>query len=495
MFKLSEKEIRHRLQKGKNYEKVLYPQLKERNDKLRVKNKELKGEVEKLQKDKKQVEKLLLELEELREIVYGRKQRERKKHKIPLPGKESRKGEKKRRGSESYRREEPKEEEVTGEIRYEIEVCPDCGGGISKMEEHLHYREDLEDLDILLKKAKKVTKRIIESGYCEICKRRKRAMDIPKQKVVIGKNIKATIVYLHVLLGLSYREIEEYLKTQYNIRISDGMISQSLEEQSDLLRPYYQGIYQDLQKERGCHYDESSWNVQGESEGNQVWVKIGVKSEKVIFWFGRNRGKGVAEKLRGNIKEEIIRDQVGISDDYGAYRNLFEHHQLCWAHPHRKLRDLAESGSLEESVRKHCVSVYEHYATIYKNVQKAKEKFDVGENKNQTEKEKKKLLAEFKKLTIPHPKDPEKLRKIRESLGARQDRYFTCLTIQGISLDNNKAERALRRIVLKRKKSFESKSQKGANVLSILYSVVFSIYWSHSSENFFHHYQTALGLS
>lgn len=498
MLKLKEEEIRQRLKKLHNYEHVLYPELKERSDKLRLKNKELKLANAELRQENKQIEKILLELEELREMIYGKKQKERRYKKVSLPGKDSRKGEKPiPRSPESYRRTEPKEEEITGEIKYELSACPSCGDNLVQKQEHTHYREDLDGLDLLLAQAKKVTKRIIESGYCKTCKKRKRALDIPEQKVTIGQNMKATIVYLHVLLGLSYREIKEYLKVHFDFELGAGMISKSLEEQADLLRPFYQKIYQDLLNEKGCHYDESIWKIQGESEGNYVWGKIGMESDKVIFWFGQSRGKGVAKKLRGEITKGNVKNQVGVSDDYASYWNLFTHHQLCWAHPHRKIRDLAESTTLEESIRKHCEKVYKQYAKLYKQARQAKQKFDSGGYKTEAERQKVKdeLKVEFDKLTIPHNKDPDKLRRIRASLRARKEKYFVFMRIKGTPLDNNKAERALRRVVLRRKKSFGSKSQKGANTLSILYSVVFSIYWSHPSEKFFKHYEKALGLN
>ncbi len=65
---------------------------------------------------------------------------------------------------------------------------------------------------------------------------------------------------------------------------------------------------------------------------------------------------------------------------------------------------------------------------------------------------------------------------MKKNLKDRKDKYFVCLYIKWVPLDNNKAERAIRKIVLKRKKSFWCMSQKWANTLSILYSVVFSIY-------------------
>lgn len=114
----------------------------------------------------------------------------------------------------------------------------------------------------------------------------------------IGQNVKAMIVYLHVLLGLSHKEVEQHLQSMFNFEISEGMITRSLEEQATLLKPYYQTICENLLAEKGCHYDESSWKVQsGQTveDGNYVWVKTGMESNEVLFWFGKNRGKGKAE--------------------------------------------------------------------------------------------------------------------------------------------------------------------------------------------------------
>ena len=62
---------------------------------------------------------------------------------------------------------------------------------------------------------------------------------------------------------------------------------------------------------------------------------------------------------------------------------------------------------------------------------------------------------------------------------------------KGIPIDNNKAERALRHLVIKRKISFGSKTQRGAETTSILASVILSLKWN-NPENWFKTY-LALG--
>jgi len=91
-------------------------------------------------------------------------------------------------------------------------------------------------------------------------------------------------------------------------------------------------------------------------------------------------------------------------------------------------------------------------------------------------------------VTVPSVHDPQKLKTIRKTLKERKERYFTFFKRPQFKLDNNKAERAVKRVVLKRKKSFGCKSQKGANVLSILYSVIFTLVETYPDENFFSHF-------
>jgi hypothetical protein len=60
-----------------------------------------------------------------------------------------------------------------------------------------------------------------------------------------------------------------------------------------------------------------------------------------------------------------------------------------------------------------------------------------------------------------------------------------------IPLDNNEAERWLRHIVLKRKTSFGSKTQKWADTMSVLYSTLLSL-WNSNPQTFFTEYKRLL---
>lgn len=164
-----------------------------------------------------------------------------------------------------------------------------------------------------------------------------------------------------------------------------------------------------------------------------------------------------------------------MTDDYGAYRKL-GNHQLCWAHLIRKFRDLAKSGELEEKTRLHCQSEYQKLCLIYDNLK----------NNRQIEKSHY-FTNELKELSKINKRDPEKLIRYKTTLLKNIPQYLTCLADSKIPLTNNQAERSLRHLVLKRKISFGSLTQRTADNLAVLLSVLMS--WKQRYQsNFFQEY-------
>jgi len=491
MVKLPENEIKKRLIEWRNLKNILYPRAKERKEILKAENKVLKKKNNRLEKEnnqnKKLLEKLMLEFEELKIMKFGKKRELNKKTDF-VANKEKKNTPKQERTKESYRRPKPKEDEITDNLRMEIKICPECGEELVNKKEHIHYREDLKNVEQIIKTAKRIVKVIIESGKCPKCGIRQSAMEVPKQEVIIGQNVRDVIVFLVVVQGQSYSEVLKSLSHLYGMKISSGELINILEGESRLVTPYYEHIFKTLLNE-SCHYDETTWKTRNMgkeiSGGNYCWLKIGVNTENRIIWFGKSRGKQVAEDLRG-----VKKNSIGVSDDYGSYKNLFDYHQLCWAHPNRKLRDLAENKNIEKKTKKVCKKTYKDFQKIYKKARQASEKLKndcwTDERKKQEKEKLKKLFATLYKIT---ENDPEKLKTIRKTLEKREEKYFTFFDYPELPLDNNKAERAIRKIVIKRKKSLGSKSAKGANILSVLYSVVFSMLESNPNKNFFELYK------
>lgn len=492
-MKLTKKEIKKRMIELRNLKKM-YANADQKRSSLKEKNKLLKKQIAeltplktKVEKFQSEIEKLKLRIEELERGKFRASRDSRKKSKILPKCKKTKKAD---RTNESYRRPEPNPEDITDKLVLKVEFCPECGAELIDKQEHIHYVEDLKKREEILKETLQIIKVTIESARCEFCNIIVKQMDIPKQKVVIGENLRQMVVFKIVYMGLSYAETQKSILAEYGISFSNGQITNILTGESKLLTPYYENIVIDL-KDEPSHYDETTWKTKSMgdtvSEGNYCWTKVGVISNKQIFWFGKSRGKQVAEDLRGE-KE----NSKGISDDYGVYKNLFEVHQLCWAHPHRKLRDLAKSNQLTKEKLEICKKAYKDFKNVYSDAEKLRKKLLLGKiSPTEAQKIHKELEDSFLEITKENPKDPEKLQAIRKRLKERKERYFTFVKYPELPLDNNKAERKIRKIVLKRKKSFGSRSQKGADTLSILYSVVFTMLEENPDRNFFELYEEA----
>ena len=80
--------------------------------------------------------------------------------------------------------------------------------------------------------------------------------------------------------------------------------------------------------------------------------------------------------------------------------------------------------------------------------------------------------------------EPDKLARLKAQLTrAGKDRLFICLP-KDTPCDNNRAERDLRQLVLKRKRSFGSKTKRGAQVLSTVLSICTTTWRSNQTGYF-----------
>lgn len=431
----------------------MYPRAKRRIALLENENQLLKQRVKELEekdKDKGQkIEAMAYQLEQIKNKLFGKK---------PIQNCMFRKKEHKERDIFSYRR--PIPTAITRTEHHPVTACAQCQGTLAKRLVKTFFEEDIP-----LPIQKTVIQHDVEVGYCARCKQQSSGCHIPSKKAVLGGNVKKYVCILSIANRLSHAQIQDHLKDVFDLQISTGEIGNILQTEADSLRPQYETLKESILTQKGIHYDETGWKVQKEEPdgGTYAWVATGTENNDTVFSLGRNRG-------HGNI-DDLGRGKLGISDDYGAYKNAFEEHQLCWAHPQRKFRDLAESKTFEGKQKQQTVSTYHQFSQLYRSIQKK-----IGTDLSPYLK--KKFQRVFTTVSAPHTRDPAPLTKLKESLRRNKEEYFTFLSHPGIPIDNNKAERALRHLVIKRKISFGSKTQRGAETTSILASVVLSLKWN-----------------
>ncbi len=425
---------------------------------LRDENRALKKEVALLTAtvaaQQKTIDDLKLQMEEMRTIVFGKKREKEKNHDDFPPPPAVSSGS---RSKESYRRKPPREEDITKSEHHPVSQCSHCGESLMGIEMKTYYEEDIP-----LPQKKIITKHTVQKGYCEACQSWTSGITIPSAPVILGPNVRRYAVYLSVVCRESYSQIEDILKQSYEFDISQGEIAKIMEKEGVRLRPEYERLKASIRGEPSIHLDETGWDIfMNHGERGFAWTMVGGVSGDAVFALGKNRGKGNADDLVGDSEAVIVRD------GYTAYDHLLNEQQLCFAHPHRKLRDLAGSREIDAMIRAHCRAAYETFAAIYAGVRDALISPDRALHYDA-------FLKSLTQFAEPDPQDPAKLLRVKAQIRKNPGQYLTCITHQGVAADNNAAERSLRHLVIKRKISFGSLSERTAETMAILCSVLLS---------------------
>jgi transposase len=350
---------------------------------------------------------------------------------------------------------------------------------LTEVTTHERYREDIPLPDLTEGyQAHLVTKYVIERGVCKSCGKTTAAKDLGGQTVTLGPNIRLLICHLVTVVGLSYAQVIQLISGLYQLRLTDGEIVAVLNKQHKNWLPAYAKLKADVRASPVKHYDETPWKIVGADNSGYAWVMSATDSPNTVFHLATSRGASHAKKLHGNSRG------IHITDDYSAYRNLAGQQQLCWAHPYRHIRDLRYNQNLPKDQLPYVTSWYEAFAGIYQDLRiYLAEPYELSKRQAQANElwQRLRLLAQQKP---PRVGEPAKLTRLKaQLLRAGQDRWFTCLPAN-TPCDNNRAERDIRPLVLKRKRSFGSKTTKGAKALSTVLSICTTT-WKANPNSYF----------
>lgn len=471
--KLSDVEVQRQLQAGRNY-KHLYVDLKLKYDELKAENKQLRTENSEL---KQLVTTLQIQIAELQTMVFGKKQRPPRGTVAPplaplAPTLV--------RTTDSYRRPTPPASAITAVVAVPLPERCKCGGSFaaSSVTTHDRYEQDIPLPELTPGyQPQLTTKFVVEKGVCDRCGKNGSSRELGGTHVTLGKNVRLLVTHLVSVGGMSYSQVSGLLLTLYGLSVSDGEVTNILRRQHQTWLPSYQQLKQSIRAAPVVHADETSWSIQELQGHGYAWVLADSSSSSVCYCLENSRGALHARALFGRHFSG-----VRISDDYSVYRALPGYQQLCWAHLYRSIRDLRYNTELPGLQLPHVTQWYERFAELYQQLRVDLQiPYDTVVRQQQATR----LWRTVQTLvgqTAPPVGEPQKLTRLKNQLlRAGPDRLFTCLT-RDTPCDNNRAERDLRQLVLKRKRSFGSKTQRGAQALATVLSLCTTT-WRNSSSN------------
>jgi transposase len=337
------------------------------------------------------------------------------------------------------------------------EICK-CGGTIKlkdKIQIHQMYEIPLPKYE--------VTEYRIYKGCCESCHtKHKGQLPAGISWKGFGVRAQAMLSLLTSKYRLSKRLAQSWFKDVYQMPICLGSVSNVEQTVSQSLKEIHEEIFAAVQTEKVIHVDET-----GHKEcNNSGWAWIASSAQYTYFMLHKSRGKKVAKELIGDPHGRMI-----ITDRYSAYNYLpSDSHQICWAHLKRDFQKIAERpdkpGKIGNNLLKSYRNLFGFWKTAYKQG-------------TELCKKQKKRLRRFKNnmlkwLVIGTQCGHDKTARTCENILGCQRSLWHFFENNNISPTNNHAERQLRPLVISKKLTFGTQSNRGSRFIERIFTVITS---------------------
>ena len=347
------------------------------------------------------------------------------------------------KGHPKYEREEP---EISKVIKHIVDICPYCNT-------KLNLKEILEVIEEEIPEMKKIKaiKHLIEWGICPKCRKRVVAKNnAPADR--FGPILKSHITLLKHEDRLPLRKVESALERNHDFKITHTGIMKVIRKVANKLREPYYEIIKQIRSSKVVYIDETGYKL----NGNQWWLWTFVCQNVVLFVIRKSRSKDVVEEILGKKYEGIIS-----CDGWKTYESFSDKLQRCWAHLLRESYHMKEDHKDFEQYHRILKGMFDKIIQIRLKPPDEKIRIELAEEMRDSLLQTSKSMSaypQFKKFSI----------KIENGINF----WFTCIENLEVEPTNNYAEQALRELIVQRKIMGGLRSEKGAETLEIISTMI-----------------------
>jgi len=329
-----------------------------------------------------------------------------------------------------------------------LDKCPDCGKRLGRPKSiHKKIIEDIPEPQPL-----NITQFSIPHYFCSHCNK----IVIPRYSELpdegrFGCNLQAEIALMKYEDRLPHRKIADTLNRRYDLQLTPATVLDITRRTADKLQGAYEQIKQEVKESMQANADETGIKVQGKN----WWAWVFATLTSILFIIKPSRGQKT-------IKEALGIDYKGIltCDGWTSYPKCVKKLQRCWAHLLREAKWLAEKHEGQSRL------LYNALCRMFSRIKKIAA--DAAEEvKTRTYN----LCIMEMTSWIKTCRAYAELRKFAYKIENGLEHWFTCVLHPEIEPTNNKAERALREIVVQRKIS-SLWNEKGVMIKEIIMSVL-----------------------
>jgi transposase len=284
---------------------------------------------------------------------------------------------------------------------------------------------------------------------CRGCQHQNRApwpVEMPSGS--FGPRIQGLIGYLSGRFSISRRDVQEMMTSIFQVSISLGAVSAQEANLSAALVQPVKEAQNYVQQQAQVDTDETSW----QKNHKQHWLWTAATEWVTVFLVVASRGSDGFRQLVGTEFAGVIG-----SDRWSAYNRLdVNRRQLCWAHLLRDFQAFVdrkgESAIVGQALLKQAAALFDLWHRV-RDGTLSRSAFQCAMRPIRREVEAWLAIGAF----VNHPQTVKTCANILQLAPA----LWSFVEHAGLQPTNNAAERALRRGVLWRKRSFGSQSDRG----------------------------------
>lgn len=368
------------------------------------------------------------------------------------------------------------QDRVDSHVQCSQENCPHCGSAgikLSHRPSEKWQQAELPEVKAI------VTEYELLKYRCEECGRNSTAslpQGVPDS--AFGPKLMGLLVTLTGVLHVAKREAIQLIKDLYDVDMGVGSVPNIEERVSVALDPVYDRIHKFVIEHKFCTYfDETGWR----DKGKRHFAWLATCQHAAVYRIDRHRSAAAFQRLIGQKNWNA----PAVTDRYAVYRS-FKDQQYCFAHLIREFKGYGEREGPDKIIGAAIETELRLSCKIDRDYREGRIPIALRNRRLGARKRRVRFLLEDGLAN-----GTDKLAKLCEVLLDDFKKLWMFTQIAGMEPTNNLAERDLRKLVIWRKKSYGTRSDRGKKFVERITTVSQTI--RKQSGNVLHFIQHAIG--
>jgi transposase len=361
-------------------------------------------------------------------------------------------------GHEQHLRDEFPPEAIDHVVPYTLDCCPDCGGKLRLFERPADVLQQVE----ITATPTIITEHQALAYWCSRCQEL-HCTTLPeavRKAGLFGPRLTALVAFMKGVCHASFSTIRKFLRDVVGVTVSRGYLVKVIARVSASVAGAYHELYERLPGEASLNVDET-----GHKENREKWWTWCFRaSGYTLFHIDKSRGSEVLVEVLGTEFNGVLG-----CDYFSAYRKYMRKFnvlvQFCMAHLIRDVKflltlpgpaDRAYAERLRGALRELFAVIHRREGMTAMGFRKALEAA-------------REQVLKAATTRVPDTKHAQNLAKRFRKHG---EAYFRFITTPGIEPTNNLAEQAIRFVVIDRRITQGTRSEKGRCWCERIWTVV-----------------------